>query len=499
MIRVRQRAKHAVAILAIAGMAVAVAACGDRSRTPEKTAEKTTEQLIVPTNLTPPVAVSIVKGAPEQWDLRNRVAAALRERDIPATISSGGQTAYTLKGKARPSADGKTGEVSLVWELFDPDGNKAGEIIQLAAVPDTSWLQIKGPDLDAVAEAAAESIAPIVPSAALGGTQFATKGGKVEQRKRVDDETAARKLIREKGAGPLQKRLAGMAGVRGEEVRKAAERKEELRANRQAQRELDRKQAEAPKPPKKPRELSEAKPKPKAAPQKRVVAKTPTKKRRIVDPKEAARIAMNADPSKVLANPGGSSRVAAGAGGTAKARAAKAASKSAASRAAGKSIIARKPPQTATRTSTARTSTARVKAAPVKKVREIAIRRPGAKPVIDPGAAGELRGQATARRKLPPQTASTGVTQRENTGPEFYWVQVGAYGDKGTARKIYADMRRKSPENLGAVPHVIVRGSIGTTPVYRVRIGPFPSRGSAGTRCRRLKSDGIDCFLKRTG
>ena len=497
MIRVRQRAKRAVALLAIAGMAVALAACGDRSRTPEKTAEKTTEQLIVPTNLTPPVAVSIVKGAPEQWDLRNRVAAALRERDIPATISSGGQSAYTLKGKARPSPDGKNGEVSLVWELFDPDGNKAGEIIQLAAVPDTSWLQIKGPDLDAVAEAAAESIAPIVPSAALGGTQFATKGGKVEQRTRVDDETAARKLIREKGAGPLQKRLAGMAGVRGEEVRKEAERKEELRAKRKAQRELDRKQAEAPEPPKtpeKPRELSEARPKPKTTPQKPVVAKAPTKKRRIVDPKEAARIAMAADPSKVLANPGGSSRVAAGAGGAAKARAAKAVPKSAASRAAGKSIIARKPPQSA---STA--STARAKAAPVKKVREIAIRRPGAKQVIDPGAAGELRGQTTARRKLPPQTASTGVPQRDNTEPEFYWVQVGAYGDKGTARKIYADMRRKSPENLGAVPHVIVRGSIGTTPVYRVRIGPFPSRGSAGTRCKRLKSDGIDCFLKRTG
>lgn len=492
--RVRKRAKYIVAAAAIAGAAVALAGCGERSKAPPQSSEKNkTERLIVPSNLTPPVVVEMVKGAPEAWDMRNRVAAALRERDIPAsTVSGGGNSSYTLKGRARPNREGKNGEVSLVWELFDPDGNKAGEIIQLAAVPETSWLQIKAPDLDAVAEAAAESIAPIVPSAALGGNQFATAGQKVRQRQQVDEETAARKLIKEKGAGPLQKRLAGLAGVDGAAVRKAKEKRDAARESRESRRaalkeakkniareeaELAREEVAA----RKPAPLVEKKPvkTAKKEVEKKIARKPAEKKlrRKVIDPKVAAELAMKADPRKVLANPGGSSRVAAGTGLSAKARAA--AAKAAASKTR---KIAKVAP---------------VKAAPVKTVRRVAAKPPRTVQVIDPGKAGELRGEST-RRKLPPQTASR-QPMRTARGPEFYWVQVGAYGDKATARAQYARMRALSPVNLRAVPHVIVRGSIGTTPIYRVRIGPFPNRNSAGGRCRNLKADGIDCFLKRTG
>ena len=109
-----------------------------------------------------PVAVLPVDGAPEAWSLDERVAGALRARDIPATTGSPSAESWSLAGEAvRPGAG--NGALTLTWELRDPEGQASDTATQLASLPPTVWHSVDGPALDAVADAAANSIAPVVP------------------------------------------------------------------------------------------------------------------------------------------------------------------------------------------------------------------------------------------------------------------------------------------------------------------------------------------------
>jgi hypothetical protein len=50
-------------------------------------------KLAVPSSLTPPISVQDVDGAPAEWKLAERVAEALRSRDIPASAATRSRSA----------------------------------------------------------------------------------------------------------------------------------------------------------------------------------------------------------------------------------------------------------------------------------------------------------------------------------------------------------------------------------------------------------------------
>jgi len=118
----------------------------------------------------PPAAAALAvlppAGVPLEWRLDERVATALRQRNIPAKVGAGGDTGYELSGQAEHSAaeHGRDAALTLRWRIADRQGNTIAEVVQLAAVPadrDTAGSRF----LDGVASAAAESIVPVVPTA----------------------------------------------------------------------------------------------------------------------------------------------------------------------------------------------------------------------------------------------------------------------------------------------------------------------------------------------
>lgn len=130
-------------------------------------------KLAVPTTMTPPVRVGKIAGAPANWKLRKKVAEALRDRDIPAAVDIKGSTVYQLRGKiVRSTAGGRVRQVNVVWALFTPSGKRVGQATQFASLPDKTNEDV----IEAVADSAAESIAPIVPSTRLAYADSVTSG-----------------------------------------------------------------------------------------------------------------------------------------------------------------------------------------------------------------------------------------------------------------------------------------------------------------------------------
>lgn len=125
------------------------------------------------------LAVVRVEGTPAEWDLEGRVAHWLRAREIPARAGATGG-GYVLRG--RTTVMKEDGDTMLNWELFDAKGTSLGEVRQLASLSGQGGA---GPDrasLDAVALAAAEGVArlvPIAPAEAETAARIAPAAGPV--------------------------------------------------------------------------------------------------------------------------------------------------------------------------------------------------------------------------------------------------------------------------------------------------------------------------------
>lgn len=158
--------------LLLAGIAM-LAGCSDGNHSAGRPEPLQQAGVAAPARLAPPVFVEPVEGAPAQWGMSRRLAAALEARDVPASADGAGRAGYRLAGRAQPTGpEGGGRQVKLVWELLDPDGNQVGDVVQLASMPEESWREADAATLDAVAEAAAASITPVVPGAgpaAAGG------------------------------------------------------------------------------------------------------------------------------------------------------------------------------------------------------------------------------------------------------------------------------------------------------------------------------------------
>lgn len=119
--------------------------------------------------------------------------------------------------------------------------------------------------------------------------------------------------------------------------------------------------------------------------------------------------------------------------------------------------------------------------------------------------------KSAAAAKAAPKTSGQGQTRAASTparpdakpatGLTVYWVQVGAFPNQPKAERWYGSLQNKHAEILKSAPYVIIPADLGGTQGiwYRVRVGPFPSAAAAGGMCQRLKSQAVDCFVRKTG
>lgn len=107
--------------------------------------------------------------------LAEAVAAALRDRAIPAATGGGNLASRRLYGRAavRPLPGGRE-EILLSWEMRDPDGGRAGTLTQRHGAAAGAWAAGTPAQLAALAEAAAPDVAaqvqgPAIEAAAIPG------------------------------------------------------------------------------------------------------------------------------------------------------------------------------------------------------------------------------------------------------------------------------------------------------------------------------------------
>ena len=104
-------------------------------------------------------------------------------------------------------------------------------------------------------------------------------------------------------------------------------------------------------------------------------------------------------------------------------------------------------------------------------VREIALAKPAParlEPRIEPPP-------PVVRPLVPKPTTST------------WWVQVGAYRNAGAAGRVAAQVHGKIL--------VVTTPAAASSPLLRVRVGPFSDRARAQTRLRELESQGWRAFI----
>ena len=456
-------------LFAAVGIAAALAtgACSE-NRPFERESAGAQTKLAVPASMTPPISVRGIDGAPDGWKLAERVAEALRSRDIPASAASRSRSAYVLKGEMRPGVEGNgRSRVEVVWSLYDGLGKKVGEVTQMAAVPGAAFRTPNEGVVEAMADAAAESIAPLVPSSSLqlaDGTETGERSGndraKLEERDRV---TAVGKM---KSTTGVSKNLL-------------------------------------------------TPPKPAVKPQAKIDAGTPGKT--VATPPPASRY--SATPPSAPATKGDKKALSAvgryeGAGTLSRNL----------FRPEGDPAKPLPPPQrvkeTARPPADAEESLSAVPEPASDTGRRTAEATPPSRPPtrITPPQRAEAESPKTdvaAPPERPRQLAESPAPTRRETGRETrveprpvqyaekpghagyeYWIQIGSNTDEAASRAQWEKMQSAAQSLFANVGNRIQRADLGKRGVYyRVQVGPFASPGAAGQFCAQLKARQIDCFL----
>jgi len=462
---------------AAAGLALlALGACSE-NRPFERESAGVQTKLAVPTSMTPPISVRGIDGAPGEWKLAERVAEALRSRDIPASAAARSRSAFVLKGEMRQGVErnGRS-RVEVVWSLYNGVGKKVGEVTQMAAVPGAAFKQTNEGVVEAMADAAAESIAPLVPSSSVqlaDGTETGERKGndraKIEERDRV---TAVGKMPATTG---VSKNLL-------------APPKREVKVEASATPAAPTKTA-APAAPAKPTTRADA-PKAAAPPPARYSATPPEpapgdkKALTGMGRYEGASVLSrnlfrsDVDPSKPLPPP--------------------------------QRARPERPTQPAQRESPDAEESLSLSAVP--EPASDTGRRPGAPTrttslqhadAASPHVAERPRQIAespAARRETQPERRSEPApeqyAERAARGNFQYWIQIGSHKDENFARAEWQKIRNAAQAVLANAGNRIQRADLGARGVfYRIQIGPFASQGEAGQFCAQLKTRAVDCFL----
>jgi hypothetical protein len=473
--------------MATAGLAtlLALGACSE-NRPFERESAGAQTRLAVPSSLTPPISVRDIDGAPTEWKLAERVAEALRSRDIPASAATRSRSAFVLKGEMRPGVErnGRS-RVEVVWSIYDGVGKKVGEVTQMAAVPGAAFKAPNEGVVEAMADAAAESIAPLVPSSSLqlaDGTETGERKGndraKMEERDRV---TAVGKMRATTG---VSKNLF-------------APPKREVKAETGSQ-------------PAKPAAGTATAPEaaaPKAAAQK---AATPKSSATAPAPAPAARY--SATPPGTTTAPAPDSKAITAVG-----------------RYQGESALSRnlfrpdidpskplplpRPQRVATEApspparegpdveESLSLSAAPEPASDVRPSSLITGRQHAEAPALRADVAERPRQIAESpapRRETRPEAAQMPeqYAERAARGNYHYWIQVGSHKDEAIARAEWQKIQGAAQAVVGNAGNRVQRADLGARGVfYRIQIGPFASQGEAGQSCAQLKARSVDCFL----
>lgn len=467
------RIRRARPLLAAGCALLALAACSENLPFERESAGAQTK-LAVPASLTPPISVRGIDGAPAEWKLAERVAESLRSRDIPASAAMRSRSAFVLKGEMRPGAlrNGRS-RVEVVWSLYDGVGKKVGEVTQMAAVPGGAFKAPNEGVVGAMADAAAESIAPLVPSSSLqlaDGTETGERRG--NDRARIEDRD------RVTGVG----KMPATTGVA-----------RNLLA-----------------PPKR-----EAKIEPRRAPTKSAATSSTTRKLANATAPKAAAPAAPPPAARYSATP--------------PAPAGDKKAVTAVGRYQGESALSRNllrpeidpakplprpqraapppPSQPAMRQGPEAEESLSLSAAPEP------ASHTGARPAYAARPAPTQRAEAPAPRtdvvervpqiaesplpnRVAPRAQPVQYAERAPGGAFQYWIQVGSHGGEDIARAQWQRIQGAAQAVAPSAGNRIQRANLGARGVYyRVQIGPFVSQGEAGRTCAQLKARQIDCFL----
>ncbi len=453
--------RHARPLLAAGCALLALGACGE-NRPFERESAGAQTKLAVPASLTPPITVRGVDGAPAEWKLAERVAESLRSRDIPASAAMRSRSAYVLKGEMRPGAvrNGRS-RVEVVWSLYDGLGKKVGEVTQMAAVPGGAFKAPNEGVVEAMADAAAESIAPLVPSSSLqlaDGTETGERRGndrvRIEERDRVT------------GVG----KMPATSGV-ARNLLAPPKRDVKIETTRSPA-----KPAASPAAPAPAARYSATPP----APSGDKKALTAVGRYQGESPLSRNLLRSEIDPAKPLPRPQ---------------RAAPAPPAQPAARPgpeAEESLSLSAAPEPATHTErrpafAARAASTQRAEAPAART-DVAERPPQVAETPLPNR------DAAPERTARPQPVQ--YAERASTGAFQYWIQVGSHKGEDDARAQWQTIQGAAQAVAPGAGNRIQRADLGARGVYyRVQIGPFASQGEAWRHCAQLKARQVDCFL----
>ena len=77
-----------------------------------------------------------------------------------------------------------------------------------------------------------------------------------------------------------------------------------------------------------------------------------------------------------------------------------------------------------------------------------------------------------------------------------FLVQIGAAKNEASANEEIARLAKKHPDILAGLSGAVIRVDLGDKGVwYRVRVGPFATRGDANGVCGQLKAVNVGCFV----
>jgi len=105
------------------------------------------------------VLVAPVTGVPHAAALADRLADALRKRDVLAVTDAANRGSYVLTGRA--TGDDAGNAVTIHWRLADARGRVIGERTQTTGVTAAAWQTGAAATLDRIATEAAHMIAPL--------------------------------------------------------------------------------------------------------------------------------------------------------------------------------------------------------------------------------------------------------------------------------------------------------------------------------------------------
>ncbi len=465
---------HHFAITGVGFIAIALAAagCADERRFAKEGATRDTKTLVVPARIVPPVTVARIEGTPQIWQLKARVAKALRDRDIPAVIDGPGKArhgnaSYTLAGRAErlaPAEGSAAPRLRIAWTLTDAQGKAVGKALQISVHPVAADAKLnanidKKADpvaLDRLARIAAERLTPLVPHTTVNRGQTARAGNAKPTQKQTHMRdpiwrrivaapkhppvTALGKQDAQRSDGGLSARFLKLRNVSTVAARSPEER---IAVKRRAAQ---------------PREVPQVAEKRAAPPViKPIQAEGPALTRSSV---VTERIALVAKP--------------------------------AAHKTVHKTVLARAvvTPVAASGQRSHRTETIRIQTVRTEPIRKDDTIRPA------PGT----RKFAIANGRVGAAPGAKAVQVAEAAGDDGaakgFWVQLASNPSPSASRAAWAALVARHADLLERQPHAINRADLGRKGVYyRLQLGPYPNIAQAKRICASLRAKQVNCLL----